>query len=326
MPDALAPVLEMLGEADDPSRVLASRFGFGTAAAAAEWVTELLRRRWDIAVQQCDRIVMSDCNALAWVRSSSGRLIVKWGMEPERFARLRDIAQLTLWLAERDVPVSEPITALDGQSQVETDAVSVAVQRVIPATLLDANDPAQVHAAGAALARLHDALAGYPGRIVGTETPAPLPDQIRAWLAASGDRVPENALEALHRMVSRAPRDALPTQLVHGDIRSANVLMSGTSVTAFLDFEELRIEAPVVELARSAVLLGTRFHDWGPVPADTWQTLRAGYESVRPLSDAEARWWRILLLWVTIAMIPPGDDPTGWTASAQTLVEPLHER
>ncbi len=41
-----------------------------------------------------------------------------------------------------------------------------------------------------------------------------------------------------------------------------------------------------------------------------------GYQSVRRLTPIEAGWWDILVLWPGLAMVPLGDDPTGWGASA----------
>jgi homoserine kinase type II len=37
---------------------------------------------------------------------------------------------------------------------------------------------------------------------------------------------------------------------------------------------------------------------------------------VRPLTPIEAEWWDVVLLWQALAMVPPGDDPTGWGRSA----------
>ena len=41
---------------------------------------------------------MSDSNALAWVSTSSGRLIAKWSIAPQRFVRLAALSRLTAWL------------------------------------------------------------------------------------------------------------------------------------------------------------------------------------------------------------------------------------
>jgi homoserine kinase type II len=87
-------------------------------------------------------------------------------------------------------------------------------------------------------------------------------------------------------------------------------------VAAILDFEEAQHDHRIVELARAAVLLGTRYHTWRPVSADVRAEFLAGYQSELPLTQAEEGWLDILLLWQALAMVPPGDDPTGWGPSA----------
>jgi homoserine kinase type II len=124
-------------------------------------------------------------------------------------------------------------------------------------------------------------------------------------------------------LVAAAPPDRLPVQLGHHDFRAANVLCAGAEVAAVIDFEETRPDHRIVELARSAVLLGTRFRNWGPVPPEVRAGFLAGYQSVRRLTPVEAVWWHTVLLWQALAMVPPGDDPTGWAPSALThLTEP----
>jgi homoserine kinase type II len=86
-----------------------------------------------------------------------------------------------------------------------------------------------------------------------------------------------------------------------------------------IDFEEARLDHRVVELARSAVLLGTQFHHWGPVSGQVRTAFLDGYRSESQLSEAEAQWWTILVLWISLLMVPQGDDPTGWGTSAVSL-------
>lgn len=319
MTESHVPVLEMLWEAHDPHHALDGRFGFGDARAAGRWVAETLDEHWGVRVDLCERIVMSGGNALAWIGTPSGRLLVKWSVVPERFPRLAEVARLTTWLDGRGVPVSAPVPARDGRLQAEVDGVSMGLQRVIEGDLLDTADPGQVRAAGAVLARLQDALAEYPhaGR-----TPAlavafkPLTKQVTGWLDTRAEHLPAAARDALRRLVAGAPPDRLPRQLVHFDFRSANILCAGGGVTAVIDFEEARYDHRLVELARAAILLGTRYHNWGPVPAEVRTEFLAGYLAVHPLTPAEAGWLDILLLWQAMAMVPPGDDPTGWGPSA----------
>jgi homoserine kinase type II len=207
---------------------------------------------------------------------------------------------------------------LDGRLQVEVKGVSMCLQRVVQGDLLDVKDPDQVRAAGAILGRLHQALAGYPGtdQIVPPEgRPEPLTARITAWFGSAGEHVPEAGRDMLRRLVADAPADLLPTQLVHGDFRSSNVLCAGSKIAAVIDFEEARLDHCIDEVARSAVMLGTRFRDWGPVSAEVRATFLSGYQSVRQLTPAEERWWDVLVLWYALALVPPGDDPTGWGAS-----------
>ncbi|QSB13928.1 phosphotransferase [Natronosporangium hydrolyticum] len=325
-----APVLEMLWEAHDPHLAFKERFGFSDEESAGRWVATTLGECWGVQVHSCERIVISDRNALAWVVTPSGRLLAKWSVAPERFPRLWEMTRLTHWLDGQGLPVSAPVPALDGRLQLEVDGVSMCLQREIQGDLLDTADPDQVRAAGAALARLQAALAVYPDadRVAslanpGEPSPAPLPTRVTDWLDTSAGQVPAAARDLLRRLIAAAPTDHLPAQLVHHDFRSANVLCAGAEVAAIIDFEEARLDHRVVELARSAVLLGTRFRNWGPVSAEVRAGFLAGYQSVRRLTPVEAGWWDILLLWHALAMVPPGDDPTGWGASAQSHLTEL---
>jgi homoserine kinase type II len=326
MTDTDAPVLQMLWESGDPAEALGGRFGFRDSAAAGRWVAAVLDEHWGLDAVVCERIVMSAGNALAWVATPDGRVLAKWSVVPERFPRLAEVARLTGWLDDRGLPVSAPVPARDGRLQVEADAVSIGVQREVAGDLLDAGDPAQVRAAGAVLARLQEAMAVYPGadRLPGaTWAATPLPDRVAGWLSARGGHLPAGLRNGLRERVAEAPPDRPAVQLVHYDVRSANVLCAGGAVTAVLDLEDAQEEHRLVELARAAVLIGTRFHDWGPVPAQVRAGFVDGYRTVRPLTPAEAYWLDLLVLWQTLAMVPAGDDRAGWTASALSQLSRL---
>ncbi|MEV6302959.1 phosphotransferase [Actinoplanes sp. NPDC051861] len=309
----------MLWEPDDPHHTLDRRFGFTDEESAGRWVAAMLDEHWGVRVDSCDRIVMSSGNALAWVGTPSGRLLAKWSVVPERFHRLARTARLTNWLHGRGLPVSAPAPARDGRLQVEAGRVSMGLQREIVGELLDTTDLDQVRMAGAALARLQDALAAYPDadQLPTFAVPAkPLTARITGWLGTSAGHVPVTARETLRGLLAGAPPDRPARQLVHFDFRSANILCARGEITAIIDFEEAQPEHRLVELARAAVLLGTRYHDWGPVPPEVHAAFLTGYRSERPLTPAEEVWLDILLLWQALAMVPPGDDPTGWGRSA----------
>ncbi|MGA8112802.1 MAG: phosphotransferase [Actinocatenispora sp.] len=319
MAESHAPVLEMLWETHDPHDALDERFGFRDGESAGRWVAATLDEYWGVRIHSCERIVISHLNALAWVATPSGRLLAKWSVVPELFPRLSEMARLTRWLDGEGLPVSVPLPARDGRLQVEFDGVSMCLQREIDGALLDIADPDQVRAAGAVLARLQDALAAYPDadRVAALSgPPEPLTARITAWLDSGAEQVPATARDTLRGLLADAPPDRLPVQLGHHDIRSANILCSGAQVAAVIDFEDARIDHRIVELARAAVLLGTRFRNWAPVSTEVRAEFLAGYQSVRRLTPAEAGWWHIVLPWQALSMVPPGDDPTGWGPSA----------
>lgn len=314
-----APVVTMLWEPDDPATALSERFGFADAATATDWVSRTVEQHWGVGVGECERIVMSFKNALVWLRTTEGLLLAKWSIAAHRFDRLSALAELTAWLDARGLPVSAPLPVLDGRRQVEVDGVSLSLQRHIHGELLDVTSPDQVRAAGVVLARLHDALSSYPEveRLTKLVPPAATPGaRISDWLASDHPRAPQDVVDALRQRLADAPADPLPSQLVHGDFRAANVLVAGKNVTAVLDFEEACCDHRIVDLARSAVLLGTKFHDWGPIPPEVRAAFLDGYQSVCRLSTVEAAWWDTLVLWFSLAMIPDGDDPTGWADAA----------
>ncbi|AYG05491.1 phosphotransferase enzyme family protein [Gryllotalpicola protaetiae] len=327
MAEPNATAVKMLWEADSPHEVLESRFGFANPGAASRWVIDALNDNWGIRADACERIVMSGRNALAWVSSESGPLLLKWSVAPERFARLAAVAQLTNGLASRGIPVSALVPALDGEIQLELGGASLGLQRKAPGELLDVDDPEQVFAAGAALARLHESLGSVPAdSLPSIEAPTqPLAKRVSDWLASSPGHLPADGRETLQRLIAAAGAEPLPLQLVHGDYRAANILVEGGEISAILDFEEAWLDHRIVELARSSVLLGTLFHDWGPVSGEVRRQYRAGYESVRELTETEAGWWDALVLWISLAMIPAGDDPQGWRDAALAQLARLDE-
>lgn len=185
--------IEMLWEQDDPDAVLRDRFGFASAEAVGDWVTSVVERQWGLRVESPERVVMSDRNALVWVRRGDERLLLKWSVAPDRFERLTFAAELTAWLGTLGLPVSAPVPTLAGEVQVTSAGISMGLQRVIDGGHLDVDDADQVRAAGATLARLHDALRECPLRSSRPEVlsvPAPSPSRSRAGSLPTRRRCP----------------------------------------------------------------------------------------------------------------------------------------
>lgn len=312
--------LRLLWEPGDAQHALVQRFGFHSPAAAESWLRTALQAHWNIRLEHCEQIVISASNALAWIQTPTDRLIAKWSAAPESFERLSELAVLTSWLDRQNVPVSAPIAGRDGRGQQEFDGISMGLQHEIAGGLLDVADHRAVYAAGAELARLHDALARYPdvARMAPPRPRPPLPTRITSWLRSDADRLPAATREALCRLLTGAPSDPLPApQLVHRDFRAANVLCAGAEVLAIIDFEQAGHDHRILDLAHAAVMLGTRFRDWGPVSAEVKKQFLAGYQSVQSLTATEAAWWPILVYWESLVMAPEGEDPAGWEAAGR---------
>ena len=243
-------MVSMLWESVDPAVALTERFGFADAVAAAGWMADALWHTWAIASDDCDHLVISDRNLLAWITIDDRRLIAKLSVSPSRFQRLADTAALRLWLQTAGLPVAAPIPTSDGRLQVELNNISLGVCPVIEGALLDVGDPAQVTEAGQMLATLHQALAAYPHHIDGG-------------------------------------RPTGREQLVHNDFRSANILHGGTTITAVLDFEDVTYRTRVADLAKATVLLATRYHDWGPTSQVVRDAFVAAYGDQVPLTITE---------------------------------------
>lgn len=310
----------MLWEAADPAAALSERFGFTSAADAEEWIASTLAERWRLPVASCERILISDRNAIVWVRGGSRSLVVKIAANPTAFARLAGVADLLTAVSAVGIATPTPVLTTEGASRavvVGRDRdLSVLVQPEVEGDLLDVDDLDAVRASGVELARLHSALADLPPgplHVPGRGADAPLRER---WAALLGRSTGEPARRRLAALLDSLPDIDREPQLTHGDIRSANVLTRDHRVAALLDFDEVGLDHRVAELGRAAVLLATRFRDWGPTPPPAQHALIDGYRSVIDLSPAEQGWLQAAVLATSLAMIPPGPDPTGWSTAA----------
>jgi Ser/Thr protein kinase RdoA (MazF antagonist) len=319
--DQLPTGLSLLWESADARTALRERFGFEDLESATDWLAAALRERWGFAVHACRRLTISDHNAIAWVRTDRGDLVVKWSREDRLFSRLEATTSLLLTLAEQGVPVAAPVPAGDGTVRPVVDGpagpLSVAVLPEIAGTWLDVVDLDAVRTVGAGLAHLHEVLGGLEVPSLAGPTPRPPRERMRGWLETHDQGRAPAASARLAALVQDLPELTDTPQLVHGDVRAANLLMRDGQLAAVLDLDEVRIDHRVAELAQTSVLLGTLFRDWRPTPAPARRALREGYESVHPLGEAEAGWLEALSLWIGLASIP-AEHAAPWVAAIAT--------
>lgn len=302
------PQPTMLWESVEPLAALTKRFQFSSPADAVHWLMRTVSHTYGIAVVSVDRLVMSSSNLLAWLSTAEGPLLAKCCATAPAHQRLHNAAELVVWLAHLALPVSAPLVAKTGAVQVRCDHLSVGVQRVIPGALLDPTQLDQAHAAGVTLAHLHQALAAYPRTTdfaTNTQVP-PVTDLIDRWATQKMSKITEPHLVAgtyiLQQRIKVIETDPLPTQLVHGDYRAANILWHEEQIQAVLDFEEVRWGQRVNDLAWAAVHLGTRFHHWGPVAPAVHRVFLNSYITQNPLAVQEQAWLPTLLTWHSLVL------------------------
>jgi homoserine kinase type II len=327
------PSVSMLWERVDPYTALGTRFAFAKPEDAAAWLGATIAGNWGIALRRCERIVLSARNALAWLDTDAGKLLAKWSIAPGLHRRLVALAELTAWLHQRGLPVSAPLATLDGRLQLATPKGSLGLQGVILGELLDPNDPAQVREAGSLLAAFHAALAAYPraGCVTscsaasspydpGLSTGPGVRAHVTRWLGSIAPGSATAAAAFLRDRLACFPEASLPTpQLVHNDIRSANILCRGTRVSALLDFEEVTVDHRVSDLAKATVLLGTRFHNWAPLDLALQRCFVEGYRDFHSLSPSEETSLPVLVVYRTLSQAPGDADPAGWGMAAERL-------
>ena len=319
-PSHLPPGLSLLWESTDEHEALRERFGFEDLGHATDWLSSTLREHWGLTLRSCRRLTISDHNAIAWVRTDRAELVVKWYREKRLFPRLEATTGLITHLAGQGIPVAAPVPAQDDAVRVvaagPVGPLSIAVLPETAGTWLDVTDLDAVRAVGGCLARMHEALGGLEVPALEGQPPRPPRERVRAWLEDHDHGRAPAASARLAVLIDDLPDLVDTPQLVHGDVRAANLLMQGRQVTAVLDLDEVRIDHRIAELSQTSVLLGTLFRDWRPTPGSARRALREGYEQVRTLGEVERAWLEALTLWIGLASVP-AEGAAPWIAAVE---------
>ncbi|MGF0313906.1 phosphotransferase enzyme family protein [Rhodococcus sp. IEGM1428] len=303
----------------DPSTALRERFGFEGVDGVQAWVSSALAEHWQIGVARCTRIVVSDHNAIVWAETDRGPVVVKWSHGSFRFSALDATTRMLRALGERGVPVAMPVSSTVGSERVVIDApagaLSVTVLPELTGQWLDTADASAVRSAGASLAQVHRAMRDLASdALPSIQTEVQPKKRIENWLSGQDRGFAPDASRRLGESLADLPELDESVQLVHNDFRAANILTENSRVVGILDFDEVRTDPAVLDLAKASVYLGTRFTEWRPIPASVRRSFRAGYEQVRPLSSAAAQWFDVLVLWHSLAAVSDENDSAGWVS------------
>lgn len=206
-----------------------------------------------------------------------------------------DVAELPFFLslldhlAAKGCPVPRTIHDRSGALYREVDGKFVALIEFLPGVSVSEPTSAQARAVGAALAQLHLAAADFPGRRANAmdlaESRRLLGECGPAGLAQIDPGLPALVAAELDYLSANWPAD-LPRSIIHADLFPDNVLMLGARVTGLIDFyfacEDFTAYDVAVTHAAWCFSADGRHFD-----ADLARELLAGYQGVRPLSDAE---------------------------------------
>jgi Ser/Thr protein kinase RdoA (MazF antagonist) len=244
-------------------------------------ITELTPGRvWAVATERGDRYVLKKVSTFG---------------APDPVRRFAAEARILAFLLQRGVPVAVPVLSDDGRAcATDDDGAPHAVFPMLPrggAHHGPELDPALFQNVGAAIARLHVALAGCPFGFESWEVgPAVLP---ALWRGAE-DRLPAAALaglsarirprwDAMVRALSTAP------QRVHGDVHGGNILTDGQEVTGIIDCDHLPLAPRGYDLGYYMAFAGHWWLDGSQPsrPVGEARCLLTGYDAVTRLTRQE---------------------------------------
>jgi Ser/Thr protein kinase RdoA (MazF antagonist) len=244
-------------------------------------ITELTPGRvWEVATERADRYVLKKVSTFG---------------APDPVRRFTGEARILTYLLQRGVPVAVPVLSNDGKAcTTDDDGAPHAVFPMLPNGGADNDpglDPVLFQNIGAAIARLHIALADCP---FGVESWEVGPDTLKACWQTAEKRLPADALTELSARIR--PRwdsvvqalSAAP-QRVHGDVHGGNLLTDGQQVTGIIDCDHLPLAPRGYDLGYYMVFAGRWWLDGNQPsrPVDEVRHLLTGYDAVSRLTRQE---------------------------------------
>ena len=236
------------------------------------------------------------------IRTAEGEVLVlkDHGVAPERQRRFAFCGAIVRHLDAAGVPVALPRRTGDGCDGLVRDGHLFTLSQHLRQGRV-AVDPAGraewLRNCGRAVAKLHAALATY--NVTGNEGAVwkeNIPEAVVDWVSnirqhVTGERRLrfESDVAAVLDELRQALRD-LPTQLIHRDCHTGNVLFDGTEVTGFVDCDHFCIGPRLFDVAYFTVHL-IKWEVRKPGMPERWLTefprILEGYDEVSRLTPGE---------------------------------------
>ncbi|MBI1200717.1 MAG: homoserine kinase [Phenylobacterium sp.] len=221
------------------------------------------------------------------LETERGRFILTVYEKRVNEADLPFFLELMRWLAKHGYPSAEPMADREGQLIKRIRGKPCAIVEFLNGLSVRRPTVAHCREAGAGLAGLHLAGEGFPltrandlGQAAWASMFAGLTadaEALKPGLAAT--------IDADLEMLAAAWPKGLPTGVVHADYFPDNVFFRGAAFAGTIDFYFACIDAFAYDIA--VALNAWCFEPDGSFNITAARALLAGYESRRPLSDAE---------------------------------------
>ena len=222
------------------------------------------------------------------VETTTGHFVLTMYEKRIEIADLPFFLGLLDHLAMAGCPVPATIHGRDGNALREIDGKAVALIEFLPGVSPDTPSPSQAQAVGAVLADIHLAAQRYAGQRANGLGPSQslkiLSDRGEAALRSIDPGL--CAITQCAQEVARIWPRGLPASIVHTDLFPDNVLMLAQKVTGVIDFYFAAHDMMAYDLAvtHAAWCFDTAGRNFD---ADVSSALIGGYETRRPLEDAE---------------------------------------
>jgi homoserine kinase type II len=194
---------------------------------------------------------------------------------------------LMSWLAKQGYPCAEPIADRRGQVLQTVRGKPCAIVEFLSGLSARRPSVALCREAGRGLAELHLSVHGFPlSRVndLGQSSWAPMFEGLHADAEGFKPGLAATISSDLERIAARWP-DGLPQGVIHADYFPDNVFFKGGAFAGAIDFYFACNDALAYDVA--IALNAWCFEADGSFNITAARALVAGYESHRPLSDAE---------------------------------------
>jgi len=193
------------------------------------------------------------------------------------------LLSMTSYLVDNGIPTAKPINFNNGELMMVKDGLAWTLLPFVEGQWLESNH-SSLYSLGMIQANLH--LLNPPKELRSNfsmgdtlfEKLFSIADETHGWSDFLNMLKTENAL------LSQSIGQDLPKGIIHGDLFPDNVIGTEREVKSLLDFEEMCHDVLAFDLVMTFVGFG--WENGQPV-AERWNSLLAGYQSIRKLTDAE---------------------------------------